>query len=76
MVGMSFASLVGRRVVLVCKNQLVFAGRLKGLFTMDGPESVVLELDPESGFSVLCPTQFVDSLRLVPITETGSRDVP
>ncbi len=59
---------VGCRVVLNCKNGLAYAGVVTAYApTPRGQPAVIVELDADSGFSILCPLQFVARLREVPI---------
>jgi len=62
------AACLNQRVVLTCKNTLSYAGLMRQLTSTGshGP-AVQVELDEESGFSILCPLSFVEKITVVPI---------
>lgn len=58
--------MIGKRVVLRCKNNLTFAGLFKKIHE-DKIMYLHIETDQSSGFSILCPEDFVDEIIEVPI---------
>lgn len=66
---MDYKSLLGKRVVIMCKNNLTFAGKF--LDTMDAYNGQLLriETDRVSGFGILVPQRFVKKILEVPVNE-------
>jgi hypothetical protein len=57
---------IGKRVILTTMGQLSYAGICRGIVKDPaGREAIAVELDPESGFVVLCPVRFVERLQVL-----------
>jgi hypothetical protein len=65
---MDYESLIGTRVVLRCNNNMTFAGTFVSMMNGNGREYIWVETDQKSGFSILCPVEFVEELVHIPIT--------
>lgn len=50
------------RIVLRTKNNLSFAGLSRGTVSLEGSDYVWVTTCEESGFGVLCPTDFVEDI--------------
>ncbi len=67
---MDFKKHLGKRIVLTCKNNMSYSGLAKGIMKSDVlHESIIVELDSSSGFSILCPSDFIENITIVPIKE-------
>ncbi len=67
---MRWRKLLGRRVILRTKNALSYAGTFLGIRMLPSRRRAVLvELDPQSGFTVACPLEWVEELFDVGIPE-------
>lgn len=61
---------IGRRIVLTCNNNMSYAGILKKIITEEEIKaSLLVELHEESGFSILCPIDYVQFITVIPINE-------
>lgn len=70
---MNFQKLVNKRVVLTCKNNLSYAGVVKGLLIpFEDIEYVAVELDEKSGFAIMSPLNFVEKVIEIPINKDVS----
>lgn len=59
----------GDRMILTCKNNLSYAGVMLGMLRSPADRKcVAIELDQESGFAVLCPIDFIQEIKKVPIS--------
>ncbi len=66
---MEMSMKAGDRVVLTCKSNLSWAGSYLGeCRSLNGHQCLAIELDRASGFTILCPLEFVLELRHVPIS--------
>ncbi len=60
---------IGKRIVLTCMNNLSYAGTLKEIVeTTTIKKSALVELDSETGFSILCPNEFIKEIIVIPIS--------
>lgn len=68
-VGEILTSSKGRRVVVVCKNNLRYAGIIKMALDIDNKKGGLFELDHFSGLCVWIPLDFIKELKIIPIIE-------
>ena len=58
-----------KRIVLITNNNISYAGIAKEYITKDDLQRLVLELDQETKFSILCPVNYIKKIKVVPINE-------
>jgi len=60
---------IGKRVILRTCHQVSFAGKAVEQMRANHREGLVIELDPESGFSIFCPIPSINEIMVVPIPD-------
>jgi hypothetical protein len=60
---------IGRRAVIVCNNNVSYAGIIRGIYEINNKKGELLELDTFSGLCVWVPLDFVKEIMVIPISE-------
>jgi hypothetical protein len=60
---------IGKRMVLTTCHHVSFAGKVVEQIRANHREGLVIELDPDSGFSILCPLAAIKEIIEVQIPE-------
>jgi hypothetical protein len=60
---------LNKRIVIKTYNNIAYAGIAKDIILRDEVKMLIVELDPESRFAILCPLNFVKYIKIIPITE-------
>lgn len=60
---------VGKRVVLKTCHHVSFAGKIVEQLRVNQREGLIVELDPDSGFSIFCPISAIKEIMEVPIPD-------
>lgn len=70
---MDISDFTGKRVILTSRGNLSYAGRCFGTMSAPcGKTAVAIVLDEASGFSVLCPVDYIQRLLVLPV-DIGDR---
>ncbi|MBT9139346.1 MAG: hypothetical protein DDT31_01930 [Syntrophomonadaceae bacterium] len=60
---------IGKRVVLKTCHHVSFAGKVVEQIGANQREGLIVELDPDSGFSIFCPISAINEIIQVPIPD-------
>lgn len=58
---------LGCRVVLTCHGELSFCGVARAVLVVGTQRGLLVQTDPQSGFSVWCPLDYAKSITVIPI---------